>query len=239
MRGLFGVVANIAGNTAFKYIPLAKMTVLFYTNPIFIAIFGYLVLKERMTNYDIGGIAATFLGVYIFTMDPFGHGYASQVLEFNSREWWLDILGCSLALIGALGNAGAMLSIRKVGGRTHFLMLALIWALFNSVFSLTLMFANGDSGFQSTSYSWNELRYLILAVLGVAFFQVFTTLAFLTEKPARVAPVGSLQLIINCAFDFFVLHRGEPPQYNQIFGGLVIFCSNVSVSILKCQNVIK
>lgn len=73
MRGLFGFFANLSGPLSIKYIPLAKSTVLFYTNPIFIGIFGYLILKEKITQYDMMGIVATFVGVFIFTMDPFGH----------------------------------------------------------------------------------------------------------------------------------------------------------------------
>ena len=49
MRGLFGFTANLSGPLSIKYIPLAKSTVLFYTNPIFIGIFGYFILKERIT----------------------------------------------------------------------------------------------------------------------------------------------------------------------------------------------
>ena len=67
LRGAFGYFGNILGNTAMQLIPLAKYTVLFYTNPIFIALFGWILLKEKITNYDIIGIMATFIGVYIFT----------------------------------------------------------------------------------------------------------------------------------------------------------------------------
>ena len=52
-------------------IPLAKATVLFYTNPIFIAFFGWLIIKEHVTGYDLVGIATTFTGVVIFVYDPF------------------------------------------------------------------------------------------------------------------------------------------------------------------------
>jgi drug/metabolite transporter (DMT)-like permease len=54
-----------------KIIPLAKATVLFYTNPIFIAVFGWFILKEHITIYDMFGVATTFIGVVIFTLDPF------------------------------------------------------------------------------------------------------------------------------------------------------------------------
>lgn len=71
MRGVFGFTANITGTIAMKLIPLAKATVLFYTNPIFIAFFGWIILKEHITVYDMAGVAATFIGVVIFTTDPF------------------------------------------------------------------------------------------------------------------------------------------------------------------------
>ncbi len=76
MRGLFGFAGNIFVNYAIKMIPLSKFTVLFYTNPFFIALFGWMVLKERITLYDMLGIGATFLGVYIFTRDPISSSHA-------------------------------------------------------------------------------------------------------------------------------------------------------------------
>jgi len=73
LRGVFGFTANIAGTIAVRLIPLAKATVLFYTNPIFIAFFGWIILKEHITVYDMAGVAATFIGVVIFTTDPFSN----------------------------------------------------------------------------------------------------------------------------------------------------------------------
>lgn len=239
MRGVFGFSSNILLFQSLHYIPLSKMTVLFYTNPIFIALIGYVMLKIQLTTYDVGGILATFLGVYIFTMDPFNHDPTAKTLEFNSAEWWKDLLGTFIALFGALNTAGAMIAIRKVGGQTHFLMLGLVWGLANALCSLLIIFFTGQQGFQSTPYGWTEIKYLTMASLGVTSFQIFVTLAFLKEQPARVAPLGSLQLILNCMFDFLVLRRGEPPKYNQMLGGAVILISNVTVSVLKCRNVIK
>lgn len=237
-RGVFGFMGNLAGTTGLKYIPLAKATVLFYTNPIFIGILAHILLKDRLTSIDIGGIAATFIGVYIFTMDPFGIHDSSQDFEINSREWWNDIIGSTLAVVQAILNAGAMISIRMVGNRVHYMMLGLMWGLINALFSLMLMLLSGQ-GSHTTEYGYNEIKYVSLSCLGTTVFQVFTTLAFLKERPARVAPIGALQLIINFIFDFFILNSGQPPKYNQIIGGLVIFCSNVSVSVLKCRKLIK
>ena len=101
MRGVFGFTANICGYTAIKLIPLAKATVLFYTNPIFIAIIGYLILKEKITNYDIGGIACTFIGVWIFTMDPFNPNKEAYSHDTFSTQWWVDLIGTIIGVLGA------------------------------------------------------------------------------------------------------------------------------------------
>ncbi len=71
LRGIFGFTANITGAIAVRLIPLAKATVLFYTNPIFIAFLGWVILKEHITIFDMCGVAATFIGVLIFTTNPF------------------------------------------------------------------------------------------------------------------------------------------------------------------------
>ena len=237
LRGVFGFTSNILLFQSLHYIPLSKMTVLFYTNPIFIALIAYVMLKIKMTNFDIAGILATFIGVYIFSMDPFNNDPTAKSLEFNSTEWWSDLFGTFIALLGSANTAGAMIAIRKVGGQAHFLMLGLVWGLANALCSLLIIFVSGD--FQSTPYGWTEIKYLAMAAFGVTSFQICVTLAFLKEQPARVAPLGSLQLILNCLFDFFVLRKDQPPKYNQILGGAVILISNVTVSVLKCKNVIK
>lgn len=74
-RGLFGFTSNITSVMAWKMLPLAKATVLFYMNPIFIAIFGWLFLKEHVTVYDTIVIIATFVGVVIFMVDPFAEEF--------------------------------------------------------------------------------------------------------------------------------------------------------------------
>jgi drug/metabolite transporter (DMT)-like permease len=132
LRGIFGCGGNIAACTALKFIPLAKATVIINTNPIFVAIFGYIILKERISVYDMGGISVTFLGVIVFLMDSFGANYDADFLT--------DLLGSFSAFCCSLFTAGAVLSIRKVGGRAHILMLGFSWAIWNSILSPLLIY---------------------------------------------------------------------------------------------------
>ena len=101
LRGIFGFTSNIAGTIAMRLIPLAKATVCFYTNPIFIAFFGWLLLKEHITGFDIIGIVATFIGVVIFMNDPFDQSSADSVY-ITSHERLIDIIGTLVAIFGAM-----------------------------------------------------------------------------------------------------------------------------------------
>jgi uncharacterized membrane protein len=97
---------------------------------------------------------------------------------------------------------------------------------------------NPEAGL-TTVYGWRELSHLAIICGGIVSFQIFLILAFVKEKAARVAPMGAFQLIINCGVDIFILNSDKPVKYNQVIGDLIIFCSNITISMLKCQGVIK
>ena len=63
-------------------------------------------------------------------------------------------------------------------------------------------------------------------------------MAYTKEKAARLAPIAAFQLIGNFAADILFLDTSKPLLWNKIVGGLLIFGSNIVVSILKCYNVI-
>lgn len=184
LRGFFGFSSNICGVAAMRMIPLAKATVLFYTNPIFIGILGYIFLKETVTPFDMVGIGATFLGVVIFTMNPFSSG--SEPTLIDEGESWADFIGTIVAIMGAAQAAAAMLCIRKVGGRTHFLILGLVWGFANSLFSPLFMFALPFSGGNTsitaddgllindgplmTVYGLYEIRHVTVIGIAIVFF---------------------------------------------------------------------
>jgi drug/metabolite transporter (DMT)-like permease len=115
LRGIFGFCANISAVNALRLISLAKATVIINSNPIIVAFLGYILLKERISIYDMVGIAVTFIGVVVFLMDSFGSN--------NDADFLTDLLGCISAFCCSIFASGAYLSIRKAGNGAHFLML--------------------------------------------------------------------------------------------------------------------
>ena len=65
LRCLTGGICNILYFTSIQLIEVSKASVLFWTTPMFTAIFCYIFLKEQISKYDWGAIVLIFIGVVI------------------------------------------------------------------------------------------------------------------------------------------------------------------------------
>ena len=139
LRGLSGFISNIFFQQSIKMISLTKQTLLFFTNPMFVALFAWIFLKERITKYEILQILATFCGV-ILIMNPLGE------TTTKDTDFWHELLGSFFALLAAVFNATAMISIRKAGSSVNILMSPIYWGIFNSLLSpfMGILKANTD-----------------------------------------------------------------------------------------------
>ena len=52
-----------------KLLPITISNTITNTTPFLVAILGYFLLKEKITNMDIVGLIGSFVGVVIFVMD--------------------------------------------------------------------------------------------------------------------------------------------------------------------------
>ena len=69
-RGVMGITSNALQVTSLKMIALTKSSVIYFTFPIFTAIFANWHLKERITSYDWLACFLAFTGILII-QDPF------------------------------------------------------------------------------------------------------------------------------------------------------------------------
>ena len=97
-RGAMGFMALLAYFYIIAYIPLGEAVTYNKTSPLFVAIFAYLFLGERLNMWAIFAIILGFTGI-VFISQPFGG-------EFNKY----DILG----IFSGLGAALAYTSIREL-----------------------------------------------------------------------------------------------------------------------------
>lgn len=65
IRGTIGVSANICYLISLTMISMSKASVLFWTNPLVIALLGRYLLKEKLSYYDWAACLLAFMGILL------------------------------------------------------------------------------------------------------------------------------------------------------------------------------
>jgi len=97
-RGAMGFMALLAYFYIIAYMPLGEVVTYNKTSPIFVAIFAYLFLGEKLTGWSVFAIVLGFVGIVLISQ-PFGGTFDKY-----------DILG----IFSGLGAALAYTSIREL-----------------------------------------------------------------------------------------------------------------------------
>ena len=70
MRGVVGCVGHFSYITAIYLINISKASVLFWTNPMVVALIAFFYLNEKISRVEYLAIVLVFIGV-VLTLDPF------------------------------------------------------------------------------------------------------------------------------------------------------------------------
>ena len=111
-RSLFGGISVTLIIISLSYLPLADTGVIVATAPTFTSLLGWLVLREKLSISDLIILPLTFIGVVFILRPPFLFGNA--VTSEDSISTTNRMIGCSLAAIAALSQAGIYVSVRKL-----------------------------------------------------------------------------------------------------------------------------
>ena len=229
-RGILGATSNLCQIMSMQYVSLSKAVVICQTIPIWTAILSKYILKERLSYFDWIASVIAFIGILIL-QNPFQGGN-----EFDLR----DMLGTLIALTSAILGALTFVSVRMISKQVHYLIPPLAFAIGNLLTSpMYLMARNMVSSEpkELTIYNWTCIFYLLVIVCSIYFGLIFQTLSFKYEKAGRVTPINYLAVVINCIIDIIVFNNHM--KVNQVIGCLMIIGSTLSISLLKCFNVIK
>jgi drug/metabolite transporter (DMT)-like permease len=99
-RGTMGFVALLAYFYIIAYIPLGEAVTYNKTSPIFVAIFAYIFLNEKLSRWSILAIAVGFIGILFISMPEEGN--------FSFNKYTL------LGIFSGVGAALAYTSIREL-----------------------------------------------------------------------------------------------------------------------------
>ncbi len=209
----FGITINwVLFFYALKLISIANAVFLTYTAPIFIALFAWLILKERLERITFVSIAISMIGVFLITSPG-------------------DATIGGKHLIGALCALGSAV--------TYGLLIACSKIIMKNLSPLTLIFYENGIGVLlllpfalSEKLPVNLTTWLLLVILGVIHTMLAGFLYLSGLKEVKAQRAGVLAYIDPLsAVIFALIFLGELPGLLTIIGGLLIVLAGVNIVI--------
>lgn len=205
MRGVFGFIALMSLFYALPRLPLAEATLLQYLNPLFVAILGVWVLRERLTRAAVLSLGFALVGVVMVTRPGF---------LFGTHAADLPLTPVLVAVFGAFMSSLAYITIRKLKGREHpmtiVLYLPLVSLPFAAVFSIPV-------------FIWpTPTEWLLLVSVGVftQTGQMTLTRGLMAMQAGRATTVGTLQVAFAATWGIILF--SEIPSFWTLIGAAFI-----------------
>jgi drug/metabolite transporter (DMT)-like permease len=207
LRGLFGVTALACFYAATMRLPLAEVTVLHYTNPLFTALLASLLLHERVHGRLLVGLLAGLGGVAALAA-PAWSG-AGGALRPEDLPWM------GVALLSALLAALAYITVRDLRRTEHPLVVVFWFAL--------VMIPVSAAPAAARWVAPTPSEWVILAVVSASaqFGQVFLTHGLSALPAGRAMAIGYVQVAFAVVWG--ILFFGDVPGPATVLGiGLVV-----------------
>ncbi|NOZ89782.1 MAG: DMT family transporter [Epsilonproteobacteria bacterium] len=223
-RGAMGFMALLAYFYIIAYLPLGEVVTYNKTSPIFVAIFAYIFLGEKLNKWAIFAIILGFIGIVLIAQP--------QSASFNKY----DILG----IFSGVGAALAYTSIRELReyydtraivmsfmgiGTLAPLLLMIITPYINPPKELDFMFA------KFVMPHGVEWFYLTMMGLSATFSQVMMTKAYEYTKAGIVGTISYSNIVF--AIFIGIALGDEIPNLLTIFGIVCVITSGLIVALSK------
>jgi drug/metabolite transporter (DMT)-like permease len=211
LRAAFGLGAMLCLFSALSQMPLAEVTALSFTAPLFATIGAALVLRERVRLRRWTATLFGFVGALI-VLRP---GVAA-----------IDP-AAPIALTAAAFIAAAMLSVKSLSRTEHPNAIVFMMGVLMAPASLI------PALFVWTPPGWHHVPGLLLMGLSATIGQVLLTRAFAAAEASAVMPYGFAQIIFVSLLGYLLF--GERPDVWTWVGGAVIVGASVYIARREAQ----
>ncbi|KAI1594961.1 EamA domain containing protein [Pyrenophora tritici-repentis] len=257
-RGLLGFFGVFGMYYSLLYLPLADATVITFLAPSLACWACSYFINEPFTRMEQMAAYVSLLGVILIArpvslFTAFTHSEHTVpptsgnlglipsntttadlpgrlAVDYDSVTPTQRAMAVGLAMLGVLGAAGAITTIRWIGKRAHPLISVNYFAVWCTIVSIVAMFALPGVGFLLPN-SLKDWSYLIF--LGICGFvmQFLLAAGLQYEKSSRATNMLYMQMLFALAFDKLVW--GTTPGALSITGSSLILGSAIYVAIHK------
>jgi drug/metabolite transporter (DMT)-like permease len=201
LRSLSGTVSIFCLFAAVTMIPLADVTAIQFTAPMFLTVLAMLFLGERIHRFRWTALGIGFLGVIIMIGPHLSFAEGTSV-------------GAVVALGNALFSAIAMVFLRRMSGSEHAITITFY-------FSLTFMLCAALTAFQGwllpTPTQW---FFIVFAGLFGVFGQLLLTFSYRYAEASMIAPLDYSNMIMAVILGY--LFFGEIPSLSVWIGAPLV-----------------
>jgi drug/metabolite transporter (DMT)-like permease len=208
LRSLSGTISMFFLFAAVTMIPLADVTAIAFTGPMFITVLAMVFLGERIHRYRWTALILGFVGVLIMIGPHLSLGTGSP-------------LGSLAALGAAFFAAIAMTSLRAMSGGEHAITITFY-------FSLTFMLCAALTAIQGWPMPTpSQLGLIVIAGLFGVFGQLLMTYSYRYAEASMIAPLEytSMIMAILLGYTFF----DEIPQLSVWIGAPLVILAGLIV----------
>ena len=223
MRGIYGTVSSMGSFMAFGLIPLSDATTIQFSSPVFVTLFAYFILKEPLTVLQVLTGTITLTGVVVIAKPKFLFG--SQFIIPDNR-----IEGLLSAVMGAFGNAMAIITLRKL--KTTPVSVVVVW------YSLAIIVTTLTTLLIWKQFHWpmGWQTWLLLLAIGVSGVgdQYFMTIALRYETAGPASIARTLTIVLAFIWDVLVLNGRF--DWNAATGASLVSTGVVILGIYKWNS---
>jgi drug/metabolite transporter (DMT)-like permease len=209
LRSIAGTASMFCWFSALTMIPLAEMTAISFTIPLFLTVLAMLVLGERIHWYRWTALGIGFAGVVIIVAPQLASDVGSA-------------LGVTVGLASAILASFALMFLRRMSGREHVLTITFYFFLTSS--SVGLLSALFGGWPMPTTSQW--LVLLLIGVFGVGG-QLLMTYSYRHAEASMLAPLDYVNLLVSVAIGFYVF--AEIPHVSTWVGAPLVMAAGVII----------
>ena len=210
-RIIYGLMGMFGSFYGYMHLPIATVTALGFTMPFFLAALSVPLLGERLDRGRLLAMVAGFAGVMIMLRPWEGVG-----------ETGLPLLPAAVVLLGSVGWAMAMITIRRMGDSGESGTTIVLWFAFGAALVGAVAAVPG--------WMWPApWQWALLLTVGVvsAFAQLLMTAAYRGGETTLIAPFEYSGIIWTTALG--ALFWSEWPDRWSLLGFLVLVAAGLGM----------
>ncbi|CAG2103696.1 unnamed protein product [Medioppia subpectinata] len=224
LRCVSGTASLVTLYMAFRLMPLSDAMTLYMSSPVFVTIFAYFILKERITVVHVTTGTITIIGVFIICRPEFlfGHNKHHHKHHYEHR-----LIGIALSIGAAITSAYSLINLRKLKS-TPVPVIVMWYSIAVVVIGNCVLPFLDRWVLPRDLYTWSLL--VAIGAAGVVN-QMFQTMAFQYESPGPISVTRSFNIVL--AFIWEVAIFVEPIAWTSLLGAALITVSIVIIAINK------